>query len=55
VRYGLGVLRTSAEYRLSRMGWRRYPYLDFDHTAVQVELPSAKKDAAPEPTDTRQD
>ena len=28
VRYGLGVLRTSAQYRLHRRGLRRYPYLD---------------------------
>jgi glycosyltransferase involved in cell wall biosynthesis len=27
IRYGLGVLRTSAEYRLHRLGLRRYPYL----------------------------
>jgi glycosyltransferase involved in cell wall biosynthesis len=28
VRYGLGVLRTSAQYRAQRWGLRRYPYLD---------------------------
>lgn len=28
IRYGLGVLRTSAEYRLHRRGLRHYPYLD---------------------------
>lgn len=28
VRYGLGVLRTSAQYRLHVSGARRYPYLD---------------------------
>ena len=28
IRYGLGVLRTSAEYRLHRHGIRRYSYLD---------------------------
>jgi glycosyltransferase involved in cell wall biosynthesis len=47
VRYGLGVLRTSAEYRLSRMGWRRYPYLDFDHTAIQAEHSSVSADGKP--------
>jgi glycosyltransferase involved in cell wall biosynthesis len=30
IRYGLGVLRTSAQYRLHRRGLRRYPYLDLD-------------------------
>ncbi len=30
IRYGLGVLRTSAEYRLSQWGLRRYAYLDLD-------------------------
>jgi glycosyltransferase involved in cell wall biosynthesis len=30
IRYGLGVLRTSAEYWLHRRGLRRYPYLDLD-------------------------
>jgi glycosyltransferase involved in cell wall biosynthesis len=28
VRYGFGVLRTSAQYRAQRWGVRRYPYLD---------------------------
>jgi glycosyltransferase involved in cell wall biosynthesis len=30
VRYGLGVLRTCAEYRLSQRGLRHYDYLDLD-------------------------
>ena len=30
VRYGVGVLRTSAQYRLHTAGSRRYPYLDFE-------------------------
>jgi glycosyltransferase involved in cell wall biosynthesis len=30
VRYGVGVLRTACQYRLHRMGVRRYPYLDVD-------------------------
>ncbi len=46
VKYGLGVLATSAQYRLHKLGWRHYPYLDFDRTDVQVQLPSATKDAA---------
>lgn len=34
VRYGFGVLRASAQYRLHRSGFRRYPYLDVpdEHT-----------------------
>lgn len=31
VRYGLGVLRTSAQYRAHRAGVRRYPYLEVPH------------------------
>ena len=34
VRYGLGVLRTSAQYRLHRRGLRRYPYLDVKSLAA---------------------
>src|SRR4029077_8582034 len=33
IRYGLGVLRTSGQFRLQRRGVRRYPYLDFDPPA----------------------
>jgi len=46
VKYGLGVLATSAQYRLQKLGWRHYPYLEFDHAAVLVRLPSVTKDAA---------
>lgn len=34
IRYGLGVLRTCGEYRLSRWGLRRYAYLDFDAASL---------------------
>jgi glycosyltransferase involved in cell wall biosynthesis len=34
IRYGLGVLRTSAEYRLHRLGLHRYPYLVLDPLPV---------------------
>jgi glycosyltransferase involved in cell wall biosynthesis len=30
IRYGAGVLRTCAQYRLNRHGLRHYPYLDID-------------------------
>jgi glycosyltransferase involved in cell wall biosynthesis len=33
VKYGVGVLATSVQYRLSKLGWRHYPYLDFDPPA----------------------
>ena len=39
VRYGLGVLRTCAEYRLHRSGVRRYSYLDIDRAAHLSILP----------------
>jgi glycosyltransferase involved in cell wall biosynthesis len=41
IRYGLGVLRTSAEYRLHRRGLRRYPYLDLDPVGALGRLPVA--------------
>jgi glycosyltransferase involved in cell wall biosynthesis len=34
IRYGLGVLRTSGQYRMHKHGLRRYPYLDVDRTLV---------------------
>jgi glycosyltransferase involved in cell wall biosynthesis len=34
VRYGVGVLRTTAQYRLHVSGVRRYPFLDFPSRAV---------------------
>lgn len=47
IRYGLGVLRTSAQFRLQRLGWRRYPYLDFD--AARPQLPATPAEGSAEP------
>ena len=38
IRYGLGVLRTSGQYRVHKYGLRRYPYLDFDPALVLDRL-----------------
>jgi glycosyltransferase involved in cell wall biosynthesis len=46
VRYGLGVLRTSAEYRLHKRGLRRYAYLDLDPARTVMRLPAARDAAA---------
>jgi hypothetical protein len=40
IRYGFGVLRTCAEYRLHKRGLRRSAYLDFDHAGVLVPFPA---------------
>ena len=45
IRYGLGVLQTCADYRLSRLGLRRCDYLDFEPGQMSVPL------AAPRPVD----
>jgi glycosyltransferase involved in cell wall biosynthesis len=47
IRYGLGVLRTSAEYRLHQRGLRRYPYLDLDPANVLARLPVAHTTSEP--------
>lgn len=41
VKYGLGVLATSAQYRLQKLGWRHYPYLEFDAPARMEPSTSA--------------
>ena len=41
IRYGLGVLRTCAEYRLHKHGLRRSAYLDFDHVGVLMPFPAS--------------
>jgi glycosyltransferase involved in cell wall biosynthesis len=41
VRYGLGVLRTCADYRLHKHGLRRCAYLDFDHVGALAQFPAA--------------
>jgi glycosyltransferase involved in cell wall biosynthesis len=43
IRYGLGVLRTCGQYRLSRRGLRHYPYLDIDPSRKIVRLPAAAR------------
>ena len=57
IRYGLGVLRTCAQYRLRQHRPHRYPYLDIDPAATITRLPPARNPAAPaahasEPTQT---
>jgi len=41
IKYGLGVLRTSGQYRLRKSGLRQYPYLDFDPASVRARLQTA--------------
>ena len=38
IRYGIGVLRTSAQYRLHKRGIRKYPYLELDPSRPLTEL-----------------
>ena len=38
IRYGLGVLRTTCQYRLNRWGLRRYAYLNLDPSRALVPL-----------------
>jgi len=42
IRYGLGVLRTSGQYRLNQWGLRRYPYLDLDPARMPAREPAAQ-------------
>jgi glycosyltransferase involved in cell wall biosynthesis len=41
IRYGVGVLRTSVQYRLHQRRLRRYPYLDIDPARALVHLDAA--------------
>jgi len=57
IRYGLGVLRTCAQYQLSRRGLRRYDYLDLDPARSLSQPPAGPAAARPpggasEPTGT---
>jgi glycosyltransferase involved in cell wall biosynthesis len=57
IRYGIGVLRTCAQYRLSGWRLRRYPYLDLDPAGTLARPPAARSAAGPagedgEPTAT---
>jgi glycosyltransferase involved in cell wall biosynthesis len=47
IKYGLGVLRTSGQYRLHKHGLRNYPYLDIDPAAVHARLRPAGATAEP--------
>jgi glycosyltransferase involved in cell wall biosynthesis len=38
IRYGLGVLRTSGQYRMHKHWLRRYPYLDFDPARLHAPV-----------------
>jgi glycosyltransferase involved in cell wall biosynthesis len=41
VKYGLGVLRTSGQYRLRKHGFRQYPYLDVNPFLAPAQIPPA--------------
>jgi hypothetical protein len=41
IKYGIGVLRTSGQYRLRQHGLRQYPYLDIDPPSVRARLQTA--------------
>jgi len=41
IKYGLGVLRTSGQYRLRKYGLRQYPYLDIDPVSVRTRPQTA--------------
>ena len=47
IRYGLGVVRTCAEYRLHQWGLRRYAYLELQPAALRVQVPVADEAAGP--------
>src|SRR5580700_4764332 len=46
IRYGMGVLRTSVQYRLQQRRLRHYPYLDIDPARALVHLDAAVNTAA---------
>jgi glycosyltransferase involved in cell wall biosynthesis len=43
VRYGLGVLRTSLQFRLRKLGWRRYAYLDARGRKLPLPIPVERR------------
>jgi glycosyltransferase involved in cell wall biosynthesis len=51
IKYGLGVLRTSGQYRLRKHGLRQYPYLDIDPASaggrLQTAVPAAGTPGGP--------
>jgi glycosyltransferase involved in cell wall biosynthesis len=51
IRYGIGVLRTCAQYRLNRWGLHRYAYLDVEPGRLQASHDASAPEAeASEPT-----
>ena len=51
IRYGLGVLRTCADYRLNKHGLAHRDYLDFEPGKVLARTSAASAASAPEVTD----
>jgi hypothetical protein len=47
IKYGLGVLQTSGQYRLRKHGLRQYPYLDVDPFLAPAKIPAASTAAEP--------
>jgi glycosyltransferase involved in cell wall biosynthesis len=47
IRYGLGVLRTSGQYRLRKHGLRQYPYLDIDPELFLAHLQASRPAVEP--------
>jgi glycosyltransferase involved in cell wall biosynthesis len=53
IRYGLGVLRTCADYRLARHGMKRRHYLDFEAGQLAaLSFPAGVADKSGQPTPT---
>jgi glycosyltransferase involved in cell wall biosynthesis len=51
IRYGLGVLRTSVQYRLHQRRLRRYEYLDLDPARTLAHPPAGGEAAGPQAGD----
>jgi glycosyltransferase involved in cell wall biosynthesis len=47
IRYGLGVLRTCADYQLHQHGWRRSDYLDFEPGQITAAGPVPDAEQVP--------
>ncbi|HEY2505012.1 MAG TPA: glycosyltransferase family 2 protein [Streptosporangiaceae bacterium] len=48
IRYGFGVLGTSFQYRVHKLGLRTYPYLAIDPISIPERAPSVPEQAIPE-------
>jgi glycosyltransferase involved in cell wall biosynthesis len=44
IRYGLGVLQTCGQYRLHKLGWRHYPYLEVGTPSGPTSAPAPARD-----------